>query len=168
MLKFEIECDVDAAWRAIHSPQVASELYGPLLTMVPWSDVPTAWEHGDNAAVALTALGVPMGKQFISITNTERTHAGRRVRIMRDAGIPLTGPLASLDVWDHQMAVSAVAGQPHRTLWRDRLTIGGATAPLLWPALWATWQWRQLRITQLAPSWAFDPELQGDQTVPNA
>ena len=65
------------------------------------------------------------------------------------------------EVWDHQMAVSSVAGHPNRTLWRDRLTIGGASAPLLWPTLWALWQWRQLRITQLAPSWAFDlPEAE--------
>ncbi|WP_254367475.1 hypothetical protein [Microbacterium sp. NC79] len=157
MLKFEIHCDVDAAWRAIHSPQVASELYGPILAMTPWSSVPPAWEHGDNAAVALSVAGLPLGKQFISISDREQTHAGRRVRIMRDSGIPLTGMLSSLDVWDHQMAVSAVPCHPDRTLWRDRLTIGGATAPLLWPALWAVWQWRQLRITQLAPSWAFDP-----------
>lgn len=161
MLKFEIDCDADAAWRAIHSPQVASELYGPLITMSPFSDVPSTWEHGDNAAVAVSLAAVPLGKQFISITDSERMVAGRRVRIMRDSGIPLTGPLASLDVWDHQMAVSSVAGHPNRTLWRDRLTIGGASAPLLWPTLWALWQWRQLRITQLAPSWAFDlPEAE--------
>ncbi len=164
MLKFEIDCDADAAWRALHSPQVLGELYGPLLNVEPWSEVPTSWNHGANAAVALSVAGVPLGKQFISITDRERTHAGRHVRILRDSGIPLTGPLASLDVWDHQMAVSAVAGHPHRTLWRDRLTIGGATAPLLWPALWATWQWRQLRITQLAPSWAFDLPADSETT----
>ena len=45
---------------------------------------------------------------------------------------------------------------PARTLWRDRLVIGGAAAPALWPVLWAMWQWRQARITALAPSWAYD------------
>jgi hypothetical protein len=80
------------------------------------------------------------------------------VRIFRDSGIPLTGPLASLDVWDHQLAVSPAPGDPSRTLWRERLTIGGRAAPLLWPGLWATWQWRAVRIRALAPTWAHDLE----------
>ncbi|HJL46209.1 MAG TPA: hypothetical protein RMG45_10255, partial [Polyangiaceae bacterium LLY-WYZ-15_(1-7)] len=63
-----------------------------------------------------------------------------RVRIIRDSGMPLTGPLAVLDVWDHQMAVSPLPDG--RTLWRERLVIGGAAAPALWPGLWALWQWR--------------------------
>jgi hypothetical protein len=78
------------------------------------------------------------------------------VRIFRDSGIPLTGALAALDVWDHQIAVSPAPGDPGRTLWRDRLVIGGAAAPALWPVLWAMWQWRQARIKALAPSWAYD------------
>lgn len=158
LLKFEIDCDVDAAWRAIHSPQVLSELYGPLLKLDALSDLPTSWEHGGNAAVEMRAAGVPMGKQLISITNQERTVGSRRVRIMRDSGVPLTGPLATLRVWDHQMAMSEAPGQPDRTLWRDRLTVAGPTAPLLWPTLWAIWQWRELRIKQMASTWAFDPE----------
>ncbi len=71
--------------------------------------------------------------------------------------MPLTGALAGLDVWDHQMAVSPAPGDPTKTLWRDRLVIGGRTAPLLWPVLWATWQWRAARVKALAPTWAHDP-----------
>ena len=68
---------------------------------------------------------------------------GGPVRIFRDSGIPLTGPLAALDVWDHQIAVAPAPGDPAKTLWRDRLVIGGAAAPPLWPVLWGMWQWRR-------------------------
>ena len=88
--------------------------------------------------------------------------------MFRDWGVPLTGPLGVLDVWDHQMAVSAVPGAPDRTLWRERLTIGGAAAPALWPGLWAMWQWRATRIRALAPTWAHDPELHRAESDPDA
>ena len=74
---------------------------------------------------------------------------------------PARGPLAALDVWDHQMAVSPAPGDGTRTLWRERLVIGGRAAPALWPVLWATWQWRGARLRSLARTWAHDPELAG-------
>lgn len=158
LLKFEIDCDADAAWRAIHSPAVLSELYGALLRVSPIEATPTSWTPGDEAAMQLHAGGVlPLGKQLIHLSDSERIVDGSRVRILRDTGIPLSGPLAGLDVWDHQMAVSAVPGRPDRTLWRDRLVFDGIGAAAYWPALWAAWQWRELRIRQLAPTWAFDP-----------
>jgi hypothetical protein len=168
LLKLVIDCDAEAAWRALHSPRAVAELYGPLLAMEPLSTPPTSWEAGTDLPVQLSVAGaVPMGRQLISITEREATDAHGRVRIFRDSGIPLTGPLASLDVWDHQMAVSRAPGDPTRTLWRDRLVIGGATAPLLWPVLWSAWQWRGARIRALAPSWAHDPEI-ADAPQPEA
>jgi hypothetical protein len=158
LLKFVIDCDADAAWRALHSPRAVAELYGPLVTLNPLAQLPTSWRTGDDGAVALSLGGVvPLGRQLIDVSDLEREHHGQRVRILRDTGIPLSGPLAALDVWDHQMAVSPADGDPARTLWRDRLMIGGAAAPALWPALWATWQWRGARIRALAPSWAHAP-----------
>ena len=155
--KFTIDCDADAAWRALHSPRVLAEVYGPFLDMQPLEAIPTQWEHGQNAAVGLSVAGlIPVGRQLISITHAEREVGGVRVRIIRDSGMPLTGPLAVLDVWDHQMAVSPLPDG--RTLWRERLVIGGAAAPALWPGLWALWQWRAARIRQIAPSWAHDPD----------
>lgn len=151
--KFVIDCDADAAWRALHSPRVIAEVYGPLLDMQPLEAIPPRWEHGQNAAVGLSIGGIiPLGRQLISITDAERTVDGVRVRILRDSGIPLTGPLAALDVWDHQMAVSPLP--EGRTLWRERLVFDGAAAPLLWPTLWAMWQWRGARIRAIAPSWS--------------
>ena len=98
--------------------------------------------------------------------NETRHNLGQRCVLFRDSGIPLTGPLAALDVWDHQMAVSPAPGDGTRTLWRERLVIGGRAAPALWPVLWATWQWRGARLRALAPTWAYDPALAGDDDAP--
>lgn len=159
LLKFEIDCDADAAWRALHSPRAVGELYGPLLQMdsLTSDGFPTAFEPGDDIAVGLSFAGVvPMGQQLIHVSDTVTTDSRGPVRIFRDSGVPLTGALSALDVWDHQMAVSPAPGDPSRTLWRERLTIGGAAAPVLWPVLWTMWQWRASRIKALAPSWAYD------------
>lgn len=157
--KFQIDCDPDAAWRALHSPRAVAELYGPLLDVQPLSPPPTAWEPGQDAAVGLFALGiVPLGRQLIAVSDRVVEEKDGQVRIFRDSGSPLTGPLATLDVWDHQMAISPVPGAPGRTIWRERLVIGGRTAPALWPVLWTMWQWRGARIRALAPTWAHDPE----------
>ena len=161
LLKLVIDCDPDAAWRAVHSPRAVAELYGPLMEVAPLvpSGMPTAWQPGDNIPVQLSLGGlVPMGRQLIHTSDRVTDDANGSVRIFRDSGIPLTGPLASLDVWDHQMAIAPAPGDPAKTLWRDRLVIGGPTAPALWPLLWTTWQWRATRIRALAPTWAHDPE----------
>lgn len=158
-LKFTVGCDADAAWRALHSPRALAELYGPLVDLQPLGAMPTSWEPGGDAAVQLRLAGaIPLGRQLIEVSDRQVNDRGAPVRILRDSGIPLSGPLAALDVWDHQIAVSPAAGAPERTLWRERLVIGGAAAPALWPTLWATWQWRGRRIRALAPTWAHDPE----------
>ena len=159
LLKFVVDCDPDAAWRALHSPRAVAELYGPLLEVDALGTMPTSFTSGDDVPVQMSVAGiVPVGRQLISVADRETTDANGGVRVFRDWGVPLTGPLSVLDVWDHQMAVSAAPGEPTRTLWRERLTIGGAAAPALWPALWATWQWRATRIRALAPTWAYDLE----------
>ena len=169
LLKLVLDCDPDAAWRALHSPRAVAELYGPFLDLAPMdpAGLPSAWSPGDDAPVALSALGaLPMGQQLIHVSERVVEERGGRVRILRDSGIPLTGPLAGLDVWDHQMAVSAAPGSPGRTLWRDRLVIGGGPAPLLWPVLWSVWQWRGARLRALAPTWAHDPGPAGADVPP--
>ncbi|MGV9194654.1 hypothetical protein ACQ143_09970 [Microbacterium sp. MC2] len=159
MLKLVLDCDADAAWRALHSPRALAELYAPLVDMAPVAEGPTLLEPGSDVAVQLRLAGtVPLGRQLIHATDRYVEDHRGAVRILRDSGIPLTGPFAALDVWDHQMAVSPAPGAPEKTLWRDRLVIGGPTAALLWPVLWATWQWRAARLRAVAPTWAFDPE----------
>ena len=160
LLKLVIDCDADAAWRALHSPRAIAELYGPLVELEPLAaTLPTSLEAGADVPVQLSLAGsVPLGRQLIHVSERMTNDACGPVRILRDSGIPLTGPLAALDVWDHQMAVSVAPGDATKTLWRDRLVIGGAAAPALWPMLWATWQWRGARIKALAPTWAHDPD----------
>ncbi|KAA9089017.1 hypothetical protein [Microbacterium radiodurans] len=170
--KLVLDCDADAAWRALHSPRALAELYAPVMGLEPLAaeGMPTSLEPGADVPVQMSAFGMPVGRQLIHVSDrrvTERIAAAETgngsdggestVRILRDSGIPLTGPLAMLDVWDHQMAVSPAPGDPTRTLWRERLVIGGAAAPALWPVLWATWQWRSMRLRQVAPTWAHDP-----------
>ncbi|WP_309068145.1 hypothetical protein [Microbacterium sp.] len=157
--KFELEVDADAAWRALHSPAVMSELYGPLLHVdsMATGGMPLRWEDGADAPVRYSSFGLGLGAHLMSVHDRYRVDAHGDVRILRDCGIPLTGPLATLDVWDHQMAVSPMPGDPTRTLWRERLVIRGLSAPVLWAPLWALWQWRSARLRRLAPSWAFDP-----------
>ncbi len=161
LLKLVIDCDADAAWRALHSPRAVAELYGPLLDLAPLDPkgLPTSMVPGDDIPVQLNAIGaLSMGRQLIHVSERFVDESSGRVRIFRDSGIPLTGALASLDVWDHQMAISAAPGDPSKTLWRDRLVIGGPAALALWPVLWAIWQWRAVRIRAMAPTWAHDPE----------
>ncbi len=125
------------------------------MDMQPLDPLPSAWEPGSEAAVGLSIGGlIPLGRQLIHISDRRREEGDVPVRILRDSGIPLSGPLAALDAWDHQIAVSPVPGSPDRTLWRERLVIGGCAAPALWPGLWAIWQWRAARIRALAPSWS--------------
>lgn len=159
LLKLELDCTADAAWRALHSPRAVTELYGPLLDMAPMAaSLPTSFEPGADVPVEIRALGLlAVGQQLIHASDRYTEDANGPVRIFRDSGIPLTGPLAALDVWDHQMAVSPLPGDPSRTLWRDRLTIGGIAAVPLWPMLWAAWQYRGIRLRALAPTWSYDP-----------
>jgi hypothetical protein len=171
MLKLVLDCDADAAWRALHSPRAVADLYGPLIDLTPMeaTGMPATLEPGTDLPVRLS-LGGPalaggalsLGDQLIHVTERYVQDARGPVRILRDSGIPLTGPLASLDVWDHQMAVAPAPGDASKTLWRDRLVIGGGAAPVLWPLLWTTWQWRAARLRALAPSWAHDPEFAED------
>jgi hypothetical protein len=33
----------------------------------------------------------------------------------------------------------------------------GILTPVAWYTMWAFWQWRGMRLRQLAPTWAYDP-----------
>lgn len=164
MLKLVLDCDADAAWRALRSPTVLRELYSPLISLesLDATGFPTTWEPGDHRVMMEAAGAVPLGKQIIRLSFIERPDG---VRILRDSGEPVSGPLSKLAGWDHQMAVSRLPGDPSKTLYRDRLVIKGSIAPLYWYPLWATWQWRGARIAALAPTWAFDPPLPEDETA---
>src|SRR5690606_25958480 len=92
LLKFTIDTDADAAWRALHSPTVLAEIYGPFLTVEPLDPAEAEVVAVDpdprrSAAVQLGLLGrVPLGRQLISVSDRTRTLGGQTVRILRDSG----------------------------------------------------------------------------------
>lgn len=157
LLKEILDCPPDAAWRAIRSPAVLREVSSPLVSMESLGDegFPTVWESGEHP-VALRGLGlVPLGEQVVRLTLATTRPDG--VRILRDTGRGVSGSLAAVTLWDHQMAIAPDPADPARTLYRDQLVFRAGPATLaLWPAFWLFWQWRMRRLRQLAPTWRLD------------
>jgi hypothetical protein len=165
LLKLVLDCDPDAAWRAIRSPAVLREVSSPLFTLESLEPhgFPTVWEPGAHPVRIRGGGLVPLGTQTITLTFDDARPDG--VRIMRDAGGGASGARGAFTHWDHRLAVAADPAGPDasgriKTLYRDQLRISaGALTPALWYGVWAFWQWRGLRMRQLAPTWAYDPPL---------
>src|SRR6195952_1595143 len=91
LLKFVLDCDPDAAWRALQSPAVFREVSSPLLTVTSLDPggVATQWPEGRNR-VAMEAFGVlPVGRQVVDIDRSHTSHPG--VRIVHDKGYAVSG-----------------------------------------------------------------------------
>ncbi|NQX11890.1 hypothetical protein HQQ80_09670 [Microbacteriaceae bacterium VKM Ac-2855] len=156
LLKHVLDTDADAAWRALQSPAVFQEVSAPWIGAASLEGgFPTRWSLGSHE-MALDAFGVlPVGAQAIDLSY-RRVPSEPGVRILRDNGGPLSGALRLVTSWDHRMAVSPLPDG--RTLFRDQLTFdAGLMNPVVWPTLWALWQWRGSRIRSLAPGWSYDP-----------
>jgi hypothetical protein len=157
LLKEILDCDPDAAWRAIRSPAVLREVSSPVFAMESLGEAgfPTVWEPGEHR-VALRGLGLmPVGEQVIRLSTSTRQHGG--VRILRDSGRGVSGSLGAIRRWDHRMAISPDPAGTGKTLYRDQLIFSAGPATLAaWPALWSFWQWRMQQLKRLAPSWRFD------------
>lgn len=157
LLKEILDCSPDAAWRALRSPAVFREVSSPVVSVesLEMDGFPTIWEPGEHP-VSLTALGlVPMGDQVIRLTMATTRKDG--VRILRDTGRGVSGPLASVTLWDHRMAVSPDPAGTGKTLFRDQLIFRtGALTLASWPVFWALWQWRLHQLKRLAPNWSLD------------
>ncbi|MDO9395172.1 MAG: hypothetical protein Q7T71_01360 [Herbiconiux sp.] len=159
LLKLILDCEPDAAWRAIRSPAVFREVSSPLVEIesLAADGFPTVWEPGQHPVLMRGAGVVPMGKQIIRLDFTTAEHG--TTRIVRDSGQGVTGAVSAITLWDHQMAVAPDPAGTGKTLYRDRLLVGaGLLTPVAWYSLWAFWQWRGHKLQQLAPTWAFDPE----------
>ena len=142
-----LRCTPDAAWRALASPAVFRAVSAPFTSFASREPdgFPAEWAPGEHP-VDVFALGlVPIGAQLVDISFEQRSG----VRIVHDDGRGLSGPLTLATDWHHSMAVSALSGG--RTLYRDQLRFDGP-APL-WVLYWAFWQWRGLRLRQLAKTW---------------
>ena len=157
LLKETLDCDPDAAWRALRSPAVLQEVSSPLMAMHSEEEAgfPTIWDEGAHP-VGLRVLGlIPFGRQRIDLAVSTRQHG--RVRILHDTGRGVSGPLAVLTRWDHSMAISVDPAGSGKTLYRDQLIFEAGPATLaLWPSFWAFWQWRMRQLKRLAPSWRLD------------
>ena len=157
LLKYVLDCDPDAAWRALRSPAVFREVSAPFVTVdsLEPQGFPTIWEPGVHPVVMKGAGLVPMGEQIIDLSFVERADG---VRIIHDSGGGVSGPVELLSTWDHRMAVAPDPAGSGGTLYRDQLTIGaGLLTPAVWYGTWVFWQWRGHRIRELAPTWSYDP-----------
>ncbi|HEY8914693.1 hypothetical protein [Lacisediminihabitans sp.] len=152
LLNLVLDCPPDAAWAAVRSPRALRDVSAPFTTFesLEPAGFPDAWEAGDHP-VLVKAFGiVPIGEQIIGISFPEREDD---VRVMRDTGRGLSGPLAIVTSWQHSIAISQTAdGQ---TLYRDQLVFtAGPITPLLWVAYWSFWQWRAFGLRRFAPTWS--------------
>lgn len=151
LLRLELDCDPDAAWRAVNSPAVMNKVAAPLLrfTSLEPEGFPQRWRAGEHRVLASLLGIVDLGSQAIGISYPRRRDD---VRVVRDSGPSLTGALSLMTQWRHQMAIAAAPRG--RTLYRDELRFSaGPLTPLAWPTLWLFWQWRAHRLRRLAPSW---------------
>ena len=150
----ELVCTPDAAWEAVHSPAVAAELYAPVLRMRAEGGFPARFSTGDQRTVRLLAFDrVTLGTQLIHIEDHLTGHSEPGVRAMRDRGRPLSGPLARLTRWQHQMTILPSHIHPDRTIWRDELSIAGVAALWFGPVLSVMWRVRRWKIRRLARAW---------------
>lgn len=148
MLKQVLDCDPDAAWRAIRSPEVFRAVAAPLMTFASAAPLGTTWTQGEHPVSARLLGLIPVGEQVIDLTFTQRGD----VRFVHDTGEATSGALSIVSYWHHTMAVSPT--KDGRTLYRDRLLFDAEPLSLaVWPALWAFWQWRGLQLARLAPHW---------------
>jgi hypothetical protein len=151
MLKIELDCTPDAAWRAIRRPEVFRAVAAPFATFASLDPegFPDRWPVGDHRVFA-KALGLfPLGEQSIDISYPQRRDG---VPMMRDTGGGISGPLGVVMFWQHSMAVSPLPDG--RTLYRDKLIFDAGVLNLpLWPLYWAFWQWRGFGLRRFAPTW---------------
>jgi hypothetical protein len=150
LLKIELDCTPDAAWRALTSPAVFRAVSAPFMgfSSLESDGFPEQWSEGTHPLEARAFDRVPIGEQTVELTFLRKGDA----RIVRDTGRGLSGPLALVDRWEHSMAVSPAPGG--RTLYRDQLVFSAAPASAaLWPLYWAFWQWRGSRIRSLSSEW---------------
>src|SRR5215218_9034171 len=86
LLKLELDCTPDAAWRAIRSPAVLREVVAPWLdfdSLEP-DGLPTVWPEGRHRVRALAFRRYPAGEEVVDVSYPGGLPSG--VQMLRDAG----------------------------------------------------------------------------------
>ncbi len=146
-----LECSIDAAWDALHTPAVFRKVSAPFTSFhtEPGQNLPTRFETNRDYPVTVMAAGVlPLGRQTIRLVDEFRSWAERTVE---DCGRGENGPLAMLRNWRHRMTVTA---RPDgKTDFSDVLTAdAGWLTPFAWLGLQVFWLWRRARLRSLSKS----------------
>jgi hypothetical protein len=153
-LKFELPCTPDEAWDLVRSPGALTAVSRPWLAFDPVesASLPDKWEQRAYPVEVHALFGlVRVGEQTIDVSFREKD----ALRVFVDDGGPTAGTLTLVTKWRHQMAIAP--GRDGATLFRDQLSFSaGAATLLVWPALWAFWQWRGRGIRRLAARIARD------------
>lgn len=155
-LRTGLSCAPDDAWRALRSTDLRHSLYAPLFRFHtesgPGDPAPEAAIGEESPRHTAHLFGL-----FPLVTRTPKTSFERAsrgdVRIFRDSGGVVAGPLSHLYGWQHRIAISEDPGHPGGTLYHDRLEFKGRGAVIAWPLLWALWQWRGSRLRRLSKLW---------------
>jgi hypothetical protein len=162
LLKLVLDCEPDAAWRAVRSPAVFQQVSAPVMVFSSLDEggFTDQWSCGEHVVEAKLFGVIPAGRQLIDIRTEQRpalaTH-GRHadtspVRIVHDTGRGLTWPLTLTTSWHHEMAISSTGDG--RTLYRDRLRFSsGLLTPVMAVAYWVFWQARAVAMRRLSREW---------------
>lgn len=145
-LRLELDAHPETVWTVLHDPLALAEVVAPLLELEPVGHrrFPPTWTPGDHLVRSRLLGVVTLGDQLIRLSSSRKGDA----RILEDSGGPVSGALGLVTSWRHRMAVSPLADG--RTLYRDRLDFSaGILTPVVWPAVWALWQYRALGIRRL-------------------
>ena len=151
-LRIILDAPVEAVRDALLSPAVMVAVTKPFLVYRSRDPqgFPVRWAPGQPHPITASAFGlVPSGDTHVDIDLYEV----ERVPVQRDNGGGTSGLFGRMTM-QHRMAVRPT--HDGRTLLVDRLTYRmrpSVLGVLLWPGMWVIWQWRALRMRQLAPQW---------------
>src|SRR4051812_27165668 len=150
LLKLTLDCDPDAAWRALQSPTAFREV------AMPWLDFrsdepggfPTTW--GSEHRVRVKALGAfTVGTQAIRLDTLRSTDPREQAtRILHDSGGGTGGALAAIPHLDHRMAIApdparpGEGGRPRTPYRRQPILRARAPPPFARDAFLAVWPGR--------------------------
>lgn len=144
-----LDCSIDQAWEALHTPAVFREVSRPFTHFgeISGAPLPSRFENGGEYSVRVKAFGlVPLGHQIIRIRDTVTSFL---VRSMTDAGEGVSGPLSLLREWNHEMELQAHP-DGHTTLTDTLRARAGVLTPLVWPTFRFFWWWRHRQLRRIA------------------